>query len=100
MNLSEKQKKYLRGLGHQLKPAILIGGGGLTKSVIEEFESTIDHHELVKVRTRVGNSEKRNLVINKLCDIAGCILIQRVGNVALIYRPRKDKPIIPLPTQR
>ena len=99
MELSERQKKYLRGLGHRLKPVILIGAGGLTKSVIKEFESTIDRHELVKVRTRVGNREKRNIVIDTLCDIVGCILIQRVGNVALIYRPNQDTPIISLPTQ-
>ena len=61
MDLSEKQKKYLRGLGHRLKPTILIGAGGLKNSVIKEFESTIDRHELVKVRTRVGNREKRNI---------------------------------------
>ncbi|MBJ89853.1 MAG: ribosome assembly RNA-binding protein YhbY [Woeseia sp.] len=99
MDLSEKQKKYLRGLGHRLKPTILIGAGGLKNSVIKEFESTIDRHELVKVRTRVGNREKRNIVIDKLCDIADCTLIQRVGNIALIYRPNKDMPIISLPTQ-
>ena len=32
MELSESQKKFLRGLGHQLKPVIMIGDAGLATS--------------------------------------------------------------------
>ena len=34
-NLAEPQKKYLRGLGHQLKPVIMVGDAGLSESVAE-----------------------------------------------------------------
>ncbi len=34
--LSEKQRKHLRGLGHDLKPIILIGNAGLTDAVAAE----------------------------------------------------------------
>ena len=57
MNLSEHQKKYLRGLGHQLKPTIMVGDAGLSESVLAEYESTLDHHELIKVRVRVGDRD-------------------------------------------
>ena len=33
MTLSESQKKYLRGLGHGLKPVVMIGDAGLTEGV-------------------------------------------------------------------
>jgi RNA-binding protein len=46
MELNEHQKKFLRGLGHQLKPVIIVGEAGLSDSLLAEFESTLAHHEL------------------------------------------------------
>jgi len=97
MNLSEHQKKFLRGLGHQLKPVIMIGDAGLTDSVLSEFESTIRHHELIKVRVRAGDRKVRDDIIRDLCDKGRASLVTRIGNVALIYRRNDEKPGIPLP---
>ena len=91
MNLSESQKKFLRGLGHQLKPLIMVGDAGLSESLLAEYESTLDHHELIKVRVRVGDRESRDEIIRKLCDDSSAELIQRIGNVALLYRPNLRK---------
>ncbi len=93
MNLSEHQKKFLRGLGHQLKPLIMVGDAGLSESLLAEFETTLDHHELIKVRVRVGDRGARDEIIARLCDVGSAQLIQRIGNVALLYRPNlKKKP--------
>jgi RNA-binding protein len=93
MNLSESQKKFLRGLGHQLKPLIMVGEAGLSESLLTEYESTLDHHELIKVRVRVGDRDARDAIITELCTRGEAQLIQRIGNVALLYRPNlKKKP--------
>jgi len=93
MNLSEPQKKFLRGLGHQLKPLVMVGEAGLSESLLAEFKSTLDHHELIKVRVRVGDRAARDAVIGELCDVGKAELVQRIGNVALLYRPNlKKKP--------
>lgn len=97
MELSEPQKKFLRGLGHQLKPVIMIGGAGLTDSVLNEFSSTINHHELIKVRVRVGDRKVRDDIIRELCARGSASLVARIGNVALLYRRNEQKPTIPLP---
>jgi RNA-binding protein len=97
MSFTESQKKYLRGLGHALKPLILVGDAGLTDSVRAEFESTLAHHELIKVSVRVGERKLRDSIIKDLCTASGATLIQRVGNMALLYRenPEKRKIVIP-----
>lgn len=97
MDLSEPQKKFLRGLGHQLKPVILVGDAGLTESVMNEFRSTIEHHELIKVRVRAGDRKLRDDIIRDLCDKGDASLVTRIGNVALVYRRNDEKPGIPLP---
>lgn len=97
MTLSESQKKYLRGLGHRLGPVVMIGDKGLGESLLAEFESALDHHELIKVKVRVGDRKARDAMIEELCSKAGAELIQRIGNVALLYRENPEKKKIRLP---
>ena len=91
MTLTEAQKKYLRGLGHQKKPLIIVGDAGLSESLLAEYETTLSHHELIKVRVRVGDRETRDSIIEKLCSVSAAELVQRIGNVALLYRENPDK---------
>ena len=97
MELTEQQKKLLRGLGHQLKPVLMVGDAGLTDGVLREFTSTIAHHELVKVRVRVGDRKGRDQIVSELCQRGGAALVSRVGNVALLYRRNEEDPKIRLP---
>jgi RNA-binding protein len=91
MALLETQKKYLRGLGHHLKPTLMIAESGLTESVMQEFESTIAHHELIKVSVRVGDRELRAGIIESLCASGPTELVQRIGNIALLFRANPEK---------
>ena len=91
MDLSEHQKKYLRGLGHQLKPVISVGDSGLSESLLAEFDATLAHHELIKVKVRVGDRVARDEIIGKLCSDYNAVLVQRIGNVALLYRANPEK---------
>ena len=97
MKLSDSQKKYLRGLGHQCKPVVTVSDAGLSKSVMQEFESAISHHELIKIRIRASSREHRDTLIDELCHLGSADLIQRIGNVALIYRPDPEDARIKLP---
>jgi RNA-binding protein len=97
MNLSKSQKKYLRKRGHQLNPVILVADSGLSKTVLQEFDSTIAHHELIKVRIRAADRKSRDAMINELCQKGSADLIQRIGNIALIYRANPDSTKIQLP---
>ena len=97
MNLSENQKKHLRGLGHKLKPVLMIGDAGLSDAVLNELDSTIKHHERIKVKIRVGERAARDEIIDAMCNRSGAALVTRIGNVALIYRRNDEKPKIVLP---
>ncbi len=90
MHLTDEQKKRLRGLGHQLKPVILVGAGGLSESLLEEFDRSLAHHELMKVKLSVGAREARDGMIEQLCARSRATLVQRVGNTALLFL-RRDK---------
>ncbi|MDH4054827.1 MAG: YhbY family RNA-binding protein [Gammaproteobacteria bacterium] len=91
MDLSESQKKYLRGLGHDLKPLIMVGDAGLSEPLLAEYEATLAHHELIKVKLRATDRAARDRMIEQLCSNHSASLIQRIGNVALVYRENPEK---------
>jgi RNA-binding protein len=95
--LSERQKKHLRRLAHAVKPIVTLGTSGLTASVVAEFERALHDHELVKVRVRVESRDARDRSLEELVDRTHCALVQRIGNVATLYRPDPLLPRILLP---
>lgn len=97
MTLSETQKKYLRGLGHTLKPVVTVANAGLSESLLQEFETSIGHHELIKVKFRTGDRNERDQLIEELCKSGSAELVVRVGNIVLLYRRNSKKPKIRLP---
>ena len=96
-SLTEKQKRHLRGLGHKLKPVVTVGAQGYTAAVRNELDLSLTRHELLKVRVNLGEREARDALIDQLCAETTAQLVQRIGNVALIYRRHPDKPRLVLP---
>ncbi len=96
MDLTEPQRKLLRSLSHPRKPIVTIGRNGLTDSVLAELDKALEHHELVKVKVKIGDREERSAMVNALCERSGATLIQRVGFVATLFRRNADKPVITL----
>ena len=97
MALSERQKKHLRRLGHELHPIVLVGRQGLTPGVAEELRLALDHHELVKLRARVGSREDRDATFVELARLTGSEFVFRIGNVGLFYKKNSTLQKILLP---
>jgi RNA-binding protein len=97
MQLSERQKKYLRRLGHALNPVVALGNNGLTDPVVAEMDRALTDHELIKVRARVGERDDRNAALDVLAERTQSALVQRIGNVGLFYRrnPKLARIILP-----
>jgi len=95
--LTEPQKKYLRRLGHDRDPIVLVGQNGISPNLIAELDRALHDHELVKVRARVGDRDERDAILAELAASTRSELVQRIGHVALYYRPNPDKPGILLP---
>jgi RNA-binding protein len=97
MPLTEPQRKYLRRLGHDRNPIVLVGLAGISPNLISELDRALNDHELVKVRARVGDRGVRDTILAELETSTRSELVQRIGHVALYYRRNPDKPGILLP---
>ena len=97
LTLSERQRKHLRALAHALKPVIRVGNGGLTAAVTAEAARALNDHELIKVKGPGGGREARDELFAALARETGSALVHRIGNVAVLYRPRAQLPRILIP---
>ncbi len=97
MDITKTQQKFLRSKAHHLKPVLWIGQNGLTDSVTAEIETALDHHELIKIKLRVGDRELRNKTIADICQATHSTQVQSIGNIVSIYRRNDKQTVIVLP---
>lgn len=97
MALTERQKKHLRRLGHDLHPIVLVGQRGMNSGVVEELKLALEHHELVKLRVRAGSREERDAILGELATLSGSEFIFRIGNVGLFYKKNNTLQKLLLP---
>jgi RNA-binding protein len=95
--LSEKQKKHLRGLAHALKPVSHLGNAGITDAFLAELAATLAHHELIKLKVAAPDRTRRDTAIETLLERTGAVLVTRIGNIAVLYRPSPSGPKLELP---
>lgn len=88
MNLTSRQRQYLRAEAHHLKPVVLLGQHGLTEAVLGEVEQALDTHELIKIRVPAGDREDRREIIEAITARTRSTRVQTVGHVAVLFRPR------------
>jgi RNA-binding protein len=88
--LTGKQKRYLRGLGHHLKPLLMLGRDGITDNVISAANAVLDAHELIKVKVGNGCLMERREASDAIAERTGSEVVQVLGNTFLIFRENSD----------
>lgn len=96
MPLTATQKRHLRQLAHALKPVVIIGHAGLSPALLAELDSSLERHELLKVRVNAEDREARRALTQALCEQTRSEWVQSIGHIAVIYR-RAEKPRLSLP---
>jgi RNA-binding protein len=94
--LTGKQARYLRGLGHSLRPAVMLGRQASAASVSTTLDEALTAHELVKVKLQEGCLLDRHEAAGVLAAATNAAVAQILGKTILLYRP-SDKKLITLP---
>ena len=93
MNLTTKQRQFLKGLAHHLSPVVMLGGNGLTEGVLAEIDNALNHHELIKVKIAGADREVKQLFIDAIVRETNAVNVQTIGHVLVLYRQSDDKKI-------
>jgi RNA-binding protein len=96
MKLSSPQRRFLRGMTHHINPVVMVGDKGLTANVLEELETALEHHELIKVKLRTDR-KTRDAFVAEIAETCKALVVHQIGQVCCFYRFNKKKPVIDLP---
>ena len=89
--LTGKQVRYLRGLGHHLKPLVMLGREGLSENVIRSADAVLSAHELVKVRVGNGCLLDRKEAASEAASKTESEIVQVLGKTFLLFRANPDR---------
>ncbi|MBI1920046.1 MAG: ribosome assembly RNA-binding protein YhbY [Geobacter sp.] len=94
--LTGKQKRFLRAIGHNLKPVIMVGKGEINDSLIRETAEALEAHEIIKIKILESCMSDRKEVAEQLAAECGADVAQILGRTILLYR-KASEPKIELP---
>lgn len=93
---STKQKQYLKGLAHKLKPSVQVGKESLSSGVLQAVSKALKDNELVKIQFLDSSGLDRKKDAAALAEQVNADLIHVLGFKIVLYRPNPEKknPII------
>ncbi|WP_338209048.1 ribosome assembly RNA-binding protein YhbY [Lactiplantibacillus paraxiangfangensis] len=84
-NLRGKQKHYLRGEAHNMRPLFAVGKNGLTDEWLSQLVGALDKRELIKVNilqnADVTTAEVKDAIESK----TPITVVQTIGRVLVLY---------------
>ncbi len=95
--LTGKQRSYLRKLAHDLEPIYQIGKGGLTDSIIKQFDDGLEARELVKTNVLKNSLFDAREACEYISEKTNSEVVLVMGNKFVLYRESKKKKKIELP---
>jgi RNA-binding protein len=98
VSLTGKQRRHLRALGHELRPIVQVGKGGLDAGLFAAVDRALVDHELVKIKLGESAGVDRHDAADAIARETKSEVAQVLGNMILLYRPDPEDPKIQLPT--
>jgi len=95
--LKGRQRRYLRGLGHHLKPVVIVGSAGPSDQVIGQVKQQLTAHELIKVKVLEGSRAEMKATAEQLGKGSNSHVAQVIGHTVLLFKPNPEAPVIELP---
>ena len=97
LELTGKQRAYLRSLCNTMQPVLYIGKDGITDNTVTEAWNVLEARELIKCSVQREAPMTAREACQALCEKTHAAPVQTIGNKFCIYRPRRKDPTIQLP---
>lgn len=95
--LTGKQRSYLKGLAHSLKPITQLGKEGISDSFLDQINILLDRHELIKINVLDNSTESAEHAARQICEALDAEFVQAIGNKLSIYRQSRIDPTLEIP---
>ncbi|MFC4404051.1 ribosome assembly RNA-binding protein YhbY [Gracilibacillus xinjiangensis] len=97
MQLTGKQKRFLRSKAHHLNPIFQVGKDGVNDNMIKQVAEALERRELIKVSILQNCLEEKDEVAEELSEGTGATVVQIIGNTIVLYKESEEHKEIKLP---
>ena len=98
INITSKQRAYLKGLAMNIDPVVQIGKSSLTTEIIEAIYEAFNTRELIKINVLQNCDDDIREMARIIGERTNSIVVQTIGRKIVLYKEGKDdKKKIELP---
>lgn len=98
MDLTSKQRAYLKSLSGKIEPIFQIGKSSLTPSLTDAVSDALEKRELVKISVLKNCADDPKELAQIVAERTHADVVQVIGKKIILYRPFRKSPKIELPS--
>ena len=98
IQLSSKERAFLRKLAHNLEPIVRIGKDGIDENVLKSIAEVVKKRELIKIKILQNSSvEIDREMADEIARDTKSVFVDRIGKILIFFKPKttKDAKITP-----
>ncbi len=88
--INSKQRAFLRSMCNTLKASEQIGKGGISESLIEQLNESLELRELIKINVLETSPVRGKECAQTLAGALQAEIIQVIGSKIVLYRQASD----------
>ena len=100
MDLTSKQRAYLKSLSGKIDPIFQIGKSSLTPSMTDAVSDALEKRELVKISVLKNCADDPKELAQMVAERTHSDVVQVIVKRLILYRPSKKSPKIELPAAK
>ena len=97
MELTTKQRAYLRSLATNIDTIMQIGKGGVSEPLVKTVSDALAARELIKMKVLETAGYTPREIVEELAVACDAQVVTVIGSKIVPYRPNAEKPKIELP---
>ena len=96
MDITTKQRAFLRGLANKIDATFQIGKGGINENMVTTAKNALEKNELVKFHVLENCFDDVRGVCDEMAERTGAVGVQVIGRRFVLYKPSAENRRIDL----
>lgn len=97
MELTSKQRAYLKSLANSIDPILQVGKSSLTPEFTSSVEDAFNTREILKIAVLKNCIDDPRQIAEAVAERTHSTVVQVIGKKIILYKPDKKNPKIVLP---
>ena len=95
--MTSKQRAYLKSLASNMEAIVHVGKASASPEVVTSVQEALDARELIKIGVLKNCADDPRDLAQIIADRTHSQVVHVIGKKIVLYKPKKDKPVIKLP---